>query len=170
MSAVRNQETLDKLVETLADNGGDMHLACKVAGCSYGFVMAWKKSDPIAENAINEAVAAGTSVLESAMIRRAVKGVKEPIVSGGAIIGYKRKFSDGLLEFALKARDPGTYGTKIDVNKTITVKTLSDAELDKRIEDLSTRLGLTYQPLPEGEFDEVIEDAEYVELELDDLL
>ena len=77
-------------------------------------------------------------------------------------VGFKRKYSDSLAEFVLKARKPGVYGTKIDVNKTVTIQTLSDKEIDERIAQLQETLGLIYQPIPEAEFEEV--------LELDDLL
>lgn len=159
MGAVRNQQTLDILVSSLSENGGDRHLACRRAGVSHAFVVAWCRSDSQVEEAIKQAIDAGTSVLESAAIRRAVKGVKEPIMHNGDIVAYKRKYSDGLLETMLKARNPAVYGTKIDVNKTVTIKTLSDAELDERITALSERLGITYQPsdAEDAEFEEVIE-------------
>ena len=115
------------------------------------------------------AVPLATAVIESAIIKRAVRGVKEPIIHQGEIVAYKRRYSDGLAEFLLKARKPEVYGTKIDVNKTITVKTLSDGELDQRIAQLSERLGIEYKPPLEGEYVD-FEEVEPEALELDDLL
>ncbi len=170
MAAVRNQQTLENICRFLEENAGDKTAAFKKAGVSYGFVRQWERDDPKAEEAIKQALEAGTAVIESAVIKRAVKGVKEPIYYKDELIGHRRKYSDGLAEFLLRSRNPGVYGNKIDVNKTITVRTLSDAELDKRIEDFSTRLGLTYQPI-DAEFVEVgVEEAEFAEIGLDDLL
>ena len=47
------------------------------------------------------------------MHERAVEGVDEPIVNHlGQIVGYKKKYSDRLLEVQLKALDPDTYSDK----------------------------------------------------------
>jgi|TARA_Y100000289_G_scaffold33336_1_gene32957 hypothetical protein len=50
---------------------------------------------------------------EEALHERAVEGVDEPIVNHlGQIVGYKKKYSDRLLEVQLKALDPDTYSDK----------------------------------------------------------
>ena len=52
-------------------------------------------------------------VLEEALHERAVEGVDEPIVNHlGQVVGYKKKYSDRLLEVQLKALDPDTYSDK----------------------------------------------------------
>lgn len=50
---------------------------------------------------------------EEALHERAVEGVDEPIVNHlGQVVGYKKKYSDRLLEVQLKALDPDTYSDK----------------------------------------------------------
>ncbi|QDP63525.1 MAG: hypothetical protein GOVbin4551_17 [Prokaryotic dsDNA virus sp.] len=54
---------------------------------------------------------------EDALHERAVEGVDEPMVNHlGQIVGYKKKYSDRLLEVQLKALDPDKYSDKKDVN------------------------------------------------------
>ena len=54
---------------------------------------------------------------EDSLYERGVEGVDEPIINHlGQIVGYKKKYSDRLLELQLKALDPDTYGDKKDVN------------------------------------------------------
>ena len=50
---------------------------------------------------------------EEALYERAVEGVDEPIINHmGQIVGYKKKYSDKLLEVQLKALDPDKYTDK----------------------------------------------------------
>ena len=52
---------------------------------------------------------------EEALYERAVEGVDEPMVNHlGQIVGYKKKYSDKLLEVQLKALDPDKYSDKKD--------------------------------------------------------
>lgn len=54
---------------------------------------------------------------EEALHERGVEGVDEPIINHlGQIVGYKKKYSDRLLEVQLKALDPDKYSDKKDVN------------------------------------------------------
>ena len=52
---------------------------------------------------------------EEALYERAVEGVDEPMVNHlGQIVGYKKKYSDKLIEVQLKALDPDKYSDKKD--------------------------------------------------------
>tara|TARA_R100000152_G_C6777221_1_gene206938 strand:+ start:2310 stop:2999 length:690 start_codon:yes stop_codon:yes gene_type:complete len=52
---------------------------------------------------------------EEALYERAVEGVDEPMVNHlGQIVGYRKKYSDKLLEVQLKALDPDKYSDKKD--------------------------------------------------------
>lgn len=66
----------------------------------------YKKEHPKFAERMEEAKVEGTTTLEDAAYKRAVIGVKDPVVSNGRIITYKRKFSDGLLQQALQVRNP----------------------------------------------------------------
>lgn len=47
--------------------------------------------------------------LDGEAYRRAFDGVPEPVFQGGVLVGHVQKYSDGLLQFLLRARRPGTY-------------------------------------------------------------
>jgi len=54
---------------------------------------------------------------EEALYDGGVEGVDEPIINHlGQIVGYKKRYSDRLLEVQLKALDPEKYSDKKDVN------------------------------------------------------
>ena len=165
---VRDQQTLEDIVSNLETNCGDLAGACTNI-CSTGWLKRWMHDDPKVEAVIRDAMDTGAMGLESAAITRAVHGVEEPVFYRDEIVGHRKKYSDTLLVKMLESRKPDVYGRRMDVNTNITVKTLSDAELDKRIEMLSQRLGL---PAPSLQLEAV--DAEYTELEpslaLEDLL
>jgi len=62
------------------------------------------------------AVELGTRALEDEATRRATVGWDEPVFYQGNQCGLVRKFSDTLLIFQLKARDPAKYRERIDAN------------------------------------------------------
>jgi hypothetical protein len=169
MTAVRNQETLDDLCEALRGNCGDVAGACSQVRCSTGWLKNWRRDDPKVDAAIDDAIETGALGLESAMIKRATKGWKEPVFQNGALVGHKRKFSDPLLIKALEARLPERYGRKMEINNNVNIRNMSDNELDTKITMLMDRLGMKQLPAP----GETIEDAEFTECEVimvDDLL
>ena len=45
-------------------------------------------------------------IIEAEIVRRGVKGYKEPIIYKGQVTGYVRRFSDNLLMFRAKRMDP----------------------------------------------------------------
>jgi len=45
----------------------------------------------------------------SRSVRRGVEGVLEPVWYNGKIVGHRRRYSDVMLIFMLKARRPGTF-------------------------------------------------------------
>ena len=54
--------------------------------------------------------------LQTAAIKRAVDGVKEPVYYKGEKIGSVKKYSDPLLMFLMKAHAPDLYGDKRTLN------------------------------------------------------
>jgi hypothetical protein len=57
----------------------------------------------------DEATQLGTEALEYEALRRAYHGVEEPVFYRGVQCGSVTKYSDRLLMFLLKARDPAKY-------------------------------------------------------------
>ena len=67
-------------------------------------------------------IEAGTEVLEDEALRRARDGTDKPIYQGGKKVGSVREYSDTLLIFLLKARNPAKYRERIDAHVTGDVK------------------------------------------------
>ena len=59
-------------------------------------------------------------VMEVEARRRAVAGWDEPVFQSGEHVGDKRKFSDVLLIFMLKAADPDKYADRHKTELTVT--------------------------------------------------
>lgn len=80
--------------------------AAKSAGTSPTSVYRWRKNDlDFAEDWDNAFAAGGASLVREAK-RRAVHGVEEPVFYLGKQVASVRKYSDTLLIFLIKARDP----------------------------------------------------------------
>ena len=90
-------------------------------------VYEWRHSDEAFSADWDDAVDAGTDVLEDEARRRAHDGVEEPIVAMGKVarnddgtILTVRKYSDNLMSLLLKARRPDKFRERItqDVSST----------------------------------------------------
>lgn len=63
-----------------------------------------------------------TERLESEAFRRAHDGVSKMVVSAGQVLGQEQVYSDGLLQFLLKAKRPERYRDRVDVAHSGQVK------------------------------------------------
>lgn len=88
---------------------GNVSAACVEAGVSRRVVYDWKGNDPSFLEAFEEAELASTEALEEEARRRAAIGTEEPVWHNGQQVGTVRKYSDTLLIFLLKARNPSKY-------------------------------------------------------------
>lgn len=61
----------------------------------------------------------GLSSLEDVVVERAVMGVEEPVFHQGVIVGYKTKYSDGLLMFFLEAHRKKYRGVDADQRRSL---------------------------------------------------
>ena len=89
----------------------------------------------------NERAFRKLNAAEEALHERAVEGVDEPIVNHlGQIVGYKKKYSDRLLEVQLKALDPDTYSDKKDVTvKGLVLNVDMGLRSDKEIKKMGVK-------------------------------
>lgn len=101
---MRTQALLDRLVDELSRNCGDVLAAARACGVSLKFVSQWRKDDKITDDALLEAERMGTQGLVSAAIQRAVHGVEEDVYFKGEVVGQKTNYSDSLLATLLKAK------------------------------------------------------------------
>ena len=111
--------------------------AADVAGVNRATVYRRKDGDSDFAEAFEAAQADSCDVLEQEGFRRAHDGVEEPLVSAGRLVldpaGQPlmvRRYSDRLLEFLLKARDPKRFSERHrlehsgEINRGITIQDL----------------------------------------------
>lgn len=79
--------------------------ACRVAAISTTSAYRYRTRDAGFARAWARALAEASPALEAAAYQRAVEGVDEPIVSGGKIIGNRKKYSDPLLKTLIDRDD-----------------------------------------------------------------
>ena len=69
----------------------------------------WRSQDAHFRKIWDEAIEAGSDVIEDEALRRAVEGVEKPVYRGGEVVGHVRDYSDAMLTMLLKARRPEKY-------------------------------------------------------------
>lgn len=79
--------------------------ACRIAHISSTSAYRHYKRDPEFGQAWERALTEILPVLEAAAFERAVEGVWEPVVSGGAVAVYRKRYSDAILVTLLKRAD-----------------------------------------------------------------
>lgn len=94
----------------------------------------WRRQDPDFDQMCIEAESIVTDQMEREAIRRAVRGVLEPVVGKSGVVMYEdpvtgkseplmtRKYSDGLLQFLLKGRRSEVYGDKTKVEGSVGIE------------------------------------------------
>lgn len=101
-------EKLSAFCAALAETG-QVSKACAAVGISRQTAYGWREDLPDFAEAWERAAKISTSVLEDEAVRRANEGWDEPVYHQGVQCGSVRKYSDTLLIFTLKARDPAKY-------------------------------------------------------------
>jgi AcrR family transcriptional regulator len=94
---------------TAFGEGLSVAAAAKRAGVGRSTAYEWRSADADFAKAWDEAIEAGTDVLEDEAVRRAVEGTDEPVFYQGMVCGAVRRYSDTLLIFMLKARRPEKF-------------------------------------------------------------
>ncbi len=105
MSHTRTPEKDFAFLATLAETG-NVTRAAGAIGCGRSTVYEWREADDDFAKAWERAMRIATYGLEDEARRRAEEGVDEPVFYQGIECGTVRKYSDTLLIFLLKARDP----------------------------------------------------------------
>lgn len=139
---IRNQEKAKSFLGHLRTNGGMVVKATEAAGLSLTSLYALRRKDPEFATAWDDAIRDSTVILENEITRRAVEGVEEPVFHRGEVVGHVRKYSDNLLMFMTKARDPDKYRERTEVRHTgeIAIKAMTDDQLAETIAKLLKRL------------------------------
>jgi len=96
-----------------------------------GTIREWRRQDPDFDQMCVEAESVVTDQLEREAIRRAARGVLEPVVHRGEVVMYtnpetgaeeplmQRRYSDGLLQFLLRGRRAEVYGDRTRVEGSV---------------------------------------------------
>ena len=108
IQALKGREKQEKkqFLQELITHGGSVSAAADAAG-----VKLWKhydkwKKDPAYLQAFDYAMDCSTTSLEAEAVRRAALGNDEPVFYQGQRVDKIRKYSDNLLMFLLKKRNP----------------------------------------------------------------
>lgn len=78
--------------------------------------------------------------MEREAYRRAVEGVEKPLVSAGKLVTTVTEFSDGLLQFLLKARRPERYRENVKVEHAGRVTSRVELDLSRLTDEQLAQL------------------------------
>lgn len=119
-STKRSEKKDEAILEALRE-GGTVADAAKAAVINRATAYRWREADKKFADAWDDAIEEGTDALEKEAIRRAVEGVREPVIYQGKFSTVTdpntgeetpltvRKYSDSLLMFMLKGRRPEKF-------------------------------------------------------------
>lgn len=116
---MRTDDNLNLLCEALSANCGDLYDACMRVGLSLQFVAQWQRDDTEAGARMKEAERLGAMRIQSAVIRRGVEGIMQPVFYQGEVCGYKAEYSDGLLTLLAKGRLPQLFAPDSEVGRQV---------------------------------------------------
>jgi hypothetical protein len=109
---VRTPRVEERFLKQLAA-GGSVTSAARAIGTGRSTVYQWRDDDEFAA-LWDEAVKAGTDLIEDEAVRRAVEGVPRPVFYQGQIVGSIQEFSDFLLDRQLRARRKAKYSDRVE--------------------------------------------------------
>ncbi len=109
MTRRQSRHLKKKFLEAFREHG-NVTWASRQAGLPYRTVVyEWQEHDNEFAAAFRDAEIEATEVMEAEGHRRGFLGVEKPIFHQGVIVGHVQEYSDNLLMFMLKARNPEKY-------------------------------------------------------------
>ena len=95
---------------------GKFVTAAALAGIDLKTGLNWRndENDKVFRTALTAAQALACDLLEAEIVRRAVEGIDEPVYQQGRLVGFVRKYSDRLLELAVKGGLPEKYRERFE--------------------------------------------------------
>ena len=115
-TAARKAAFLDAMADC-----GNISEACRRAIIDRKTHYNWLASDEDYRQRFADAKREARENLYKEARRRALKGVKEPIYQNGVLVGFRRRYSDGLLKFLLQGDHPKKFGDRKEVKHVGTV-------------------------------------------------
>ncbi len=107
--------------------------ACEYAPISTHTVRQHRKKDPEFDKLVQDAIEAGTDLIEDEATRRAVDGYDRPIFQGGEEVGVVREYSDSLMAILLKGRRRSKYGDKQEITGADGAPLMSEPVPDRKL-------------------------------------
>lgn len=95
-----------KWLAALLETGGGIAKTAVLTGINHGNHYHWLRKDPVYAVVYKKVHERSIIVLEEEARRRAVEGVDEDVYFEGQKVGSRKKYSDNLLMFLMKKRDP----------------------------------------------------------------
>lgn len=135
MRTIRTAEKEAAFLDALSDAGGNVSLACKIAGFSRRAAYEWREEAPEFARLWDAAVENGTDALEDEALRRAHDGTLKPVFFQGVACGEIREYSDTLMIFMLKARRPDKFKDRVanEHSGRLDLGKLTDAEVEAQL-------------------------------------
>lgn len=109
---VNTEATRERFLDALAE-GMTVLDAAKHVSLNERTLYRWRQADADFAEKWVKAYEIGTDSLEAEAQRRAVEGVEKPVFYQGVQVGTVREYSDTLLIFLLKARNPSRYCERV---------------------------------------------------------
>jgi hypothetical protein len=91
---------------------GNISRTCRAIGLNRSTVYEWQETDDQFVHDFRQAEIEATETMEAEAYRRAVEGTAKPVFHQGAQCGTVQEYSDTLLIFMLKARNPARAGLR----------------------------------------------------------
>ncbi|MDP6775701.1 MAG: hypothetical protein QGI83_02930 [Candidatus Latescibacteria bacterium] len=101
----------ERFIENLR-RAGNVKAACTAARVGRATVYRHRATVESFAEAWDDALEEACDVMEQEAYRRAVKGVRRPVYQQAQLVGYVREYSDGLLQFLLKAHRPERFSER----------------------------------------------------------
>ena len=105
----------DMWLQHYVEAGGNVTRACEKGRISRDAVYDRLGRDPEFKARFEEAKQHGVDRMEDAAVQRAVEGMRKPVFYMGEECGTIQEYSDGLLQFMLKANRPDKYKDRSSV-------------------------------------------------------
>lgn len=136
----KSEAQWEEFLVQVVENAGNITRACEVAKISRESVY-MKRKNPEFEARFQEAKRKAVETLEDEATRRAYAGTQENVFYLGKKIDTKTTYSDGLIQFLLRAHAPEKYKERISTENTNLNVDVTPAEETALMDSLAAKLG-----------------------------
>ncbi len=145
---VNRQTKQNKFLRAYSERGIIKH-ACEISNIHRSMIYKWIEQDSSFANQMELAGVEATENMESEATRRAVDGCERPVFYQGEECGSITEYSDQLMTFMLKSRNPKRYKDNIALEHTGKDGKPIETETKVRIDNSPTRAAEVLEILEE---------------------